>query len=78
MIGQVALRLRQDRGGFASYVPDGGEHKYAVADLITGYGVAESVRHFYDLFHHGTAAGKTAIIQGWGNVASAAACYLTK
>jgi len=60
------------------YVPEGGPSKYAVADLITGYGVAESVLHFYDLFHHSTASGKTAIIQGWGNVASAAACYLAK
>lgn len=60
------------------YVPEGGKHKYAVADLITGYGVAESVRHFYDIFHHADLTGKTAIIQGWGNVASAAACYLAK
>lgn len=60
------------------FVPEGGDHKYAVADLITGYGVAESVRHFYDLYHQTTPAGKTAIIQGWGNVASAAACYLAK
>jgi len=59
-------------------VPEGGQHRYAVADLITGYGVAESLRHFYDIFHHSTLAGKTAIIQGWGNVASAAACYLAK
>lgn len=60
------------------FVPEGGSAKHAVADLITGYGVAESVRHFYDLFHHTSPAGKTAIIQGWGNVASAAACYLAK
>jgi glutamate dehydrogenase/leucine dehydrogenase len=60
------------------YVPEGGSHKYAVADLITGYGVAESVRHFYDLYHKISPAGKTAIVQGWGNVASAAACYLAK
>ncbi|MBK7939476.1 MAG: amino acid dehydrogenase [Lewinellaceae bacterium] len=60
------------------YVPEGGAIKHAVADLITGYGVAESVRHFYDLFHHSAPNGKTAIIQGWGNVASAAACYLAK
>lgn len=58
------------------FLPEGGQHKYAVADLITGYGVAESVRHFYDIFHHTDLSGKTAIIQGWGNVASAAACYL--
>lgn len=60
------------------YLPEGGAHKYAVADLITGYGVAESIRHFYSLYFDSTAAGKTAIIQGWGNVASAAACYLAK
>ncbi len=58
------------------FVPEGSQHRYAVADLITGYGVAESVRHFYDLSQGVTPAGKTAIIQGWGNVASAAACYL--
>ncbi len=60
------------------YMPEGGQHKYAVADLITGYGVAESVRHFYDIYGHASLTGKTAIIQGWGNVASAAACYLAK
>lgn len=61
------------------FVPESGQpHKYAVADLITGYGVAESVRHYYDLYHQTTPAGKTALIQGWGNVASAAASYLAK
>ena len=59
----------------ARYVPD--NHKYAVADLITGFGVAESVHHYYDIFHGRSLQGKTAIIQGWGNVASAAAGYLT-
>ncbi|MCB9283774.1 MAG: amino acid dehydrogenase [Lewinellaceae bacterium] len=57
------------------YVPES-PRKYAVADLITGYGVSEAVRHYYDLYHHRDLEGKTAIIQGWGNVASAAACYL--
>lgn len=61
------------------YVPQGGGLcRYAVADLITGYGVAEAVRHFYALYHDTSLAGKTAIIQGWGNVSSAAACYLAK
>ncbi|MEO0727584.1 MAG: Glu/Leu/Phe/Val dehydrogenase dimerization domain-containing protein [Bacteroidota bacterium] len=59
-----------------NYVPEG-PHKFAVADLITGYGVAESVRQYFDVFHQGTADGKTAIIQGWGNVAATAASYLT-
>jgi glutamate dehydrogenase/leucine dehydrogenase len=57
------------------YVPDG-PYKYAVADMITGYGVAESVRHYYDVFQGRGLEGKTAVIQGWGNVASAAATYL--
>lgn len=60
----------------ANFVPEGPQ-KFAVADLITGYGVAESVRHYYDLFRQTTGEGKTAIIQGWGNVASTAASYLT-
>ncbi len=82
--GQQINRLGQLRYGVTKivedtrYAPGSGRHKYAVADLITGYGVAESVRHFYDLYHHRDAAGKTAIIQGWGNVASAAACYLAQ
>jgi glutamate dehydrogenase/leucine dehydrogenase len=60
------------------YVPEGGGKKYAVADLITGYGVAAAVEHFYQIYHKKDIKGKKAIIQGWGNVASAAACYLAK
>lgn len=51
--------------------------EYTVADLITGYGTAESVRHFYKIYG-GELAGKRVIIQGWGNVAAAAAFYLTQ
>ncbi len=53
------------------------KRKFKVADMITGFGVAESIKHFYDLFE-GTNSGKRAIIQGWGNVAASAAFYLTK
>ena len=49
--------------------------KYVVADMITGYGVAQSVKHYYDLYKGEDLNGKRVIIQGWGNVASAAACY---
>lgn len=59
-----------------AFVPDGPD-KYAVADMITGYGVAESIRHYYDIFRGQDLRGKRAIIQGWGNVASAAASYLS-
>jgi glutamate dehydrogenase/leucine dehydrogenase len=51
--------------------------RYTVADMITGYGVAESVRHYYNIWG-GNQIGKKAIIQGWGNVAAAAAYYLAK
>lgn len=51
--------------------------KLKVADMITGYGVAESVRHYYRLFN-GNHRGKRAIIQGWGNVAAAAGFYLSQ
>jgi glutamate dehydrogenase/leucine dehydrogenase len=49
--------------------------KYTVADMITGYGVAEAVRHFYTIYG-GDVKGKKAIVQGFGNVGSAAAFYL--
>ena len=51
--------------------------KYTVADMITGYGVAEAVRHFYEIYG-GTVVGKKAIVQGFGNVGSAAAFYLAE
>lgn len=51
--------------------------KYTVADMITGYGVSEAVRHYYNLWS-GDIASKKAIIQGWGNVGAAAAFYLAQ
>lgn len=51
--------------------------KYTVADMITGYGVAEAVRHYYDIYG-GSVVGKKAVVQGFGNVGSAAAYYLAQ
>ena len=51
--------------------------KYTVADMITGYGVAEAARHYYDIYG-GNIQGKKAIVQGFGNVGSAAAYYLAQ
>ncbi len=51
--------------------------KYTVADMITGYGVAEAVRHYYNTYG-GDFQGKKAIVQGFGNVGSAAAFYLAE
>jgi glutamate dehydrogenase (NAD(P)+) len=50
---------------------------YTVADMITGFGVAESIRHYYELSGR-SIKGKKAIIQGWGNVGAAAGYYLSK
>lgn len=51
--------------------------KYVVADMITGYGVAESIKHYYAIWG-GDVANKRVIVQGWGNVGSAAAYYLAQ
>lgn len=51
--------------------------KYVVADMITGYGVAESIKHFYAIYG-GELKGKRVIVQGWGNVGSAGAYYLAQ
>ena len=50
---------------------------FKVGDLITGYGTAMSVKHFYTLWG-GDLTQKRVIIQGWGNVASGAAYYLSQ
>jgi len=60
----------------SDYAPDSPQ-KYTVADMITGYGVAEAIRHYYDIWG-GDVTEKRAIIQGWGNVGSTAALYLAK
>ncbi|MBL4707393.1 MAG: amino acid dehydrogenase [Flavobacteriales bacterium] len=53
------------------------ENKYVVADMITGYGVAESVKHYYDIYG-GSLKNKKVIVQGWGNVGAAGAYYLAQ
>lgn len=51
--------------------------KYTIADMITGYGVAESVKHYYQIYG-GDIKSKRAIVQGFGNVGAAAAYYLSQ
>jgi glutamate dehydrogenase/leucine dehydrogenase len=59
-----------------NYSPSVGR-KLVIADMITGFGVAESIRHFYSIWG-GELKGKKVIVQGWGNVGSAAAYYLAQ
>ncbi len=66
---QGVIKVLEDE----SFSPDIAK-KFRVADMITGYGVAESVRHFYNLWG-GNLKDKKVIVQGWGNVAAAAAYY---
>lgn len=74
-IGQLrqgVLKIIED----TTYSPDTFK-KLKVADMITGYGVAESVKHYYGIYG-GALKGKKVIVQGWGNVGSAAAFYLAQ
>jgi glutamate dehydrogenase/leucine dehydrogenase len=74
-IGQLrqgVLKIVED----PKYTPDV-NRKYVVADMITGFGVAESIRHYFSLWG-GNIEGKRIIVQGWGNVGSAAAYYLAQ
>ena len=74
-IGQLRLGVIKALESEA-YSPDP-YRKYTVADMITGFGVAEAVRHYYDIFG-GNVRGKRAIVQGFGNVGAAAAFYFSK
>ncbi len=74
-IGQLrqgVLKVIEDE----KYTPDLAK-KYVVADMVTGYGVSESIRHYYNTWG-GNLSGKKVIVQGWGNVGSAAAYYLAQ
>lgn len=51
--------------------------KYTVADMITGFGVAEAVKQYYNVYG-GDVKGKRAVIQGFGNVGATAAFYLSQ
>ena len=77
---QKVRRIGQLRQGVIKVLEDGQyspdiNKKYCVADMITGYGVAEAVNHYYNIYG-GELAGKRVVVQGWGNVGSAAAYYL--
>lgn len=79
---QTVNRIGQLRFGVIKVVEDpmyspDVRKRYTVAELITGYGVSEAVRHYYNLWG-GDFTKKKAIIQGWGNVGAAAAFFLAQ
>ena len=79
---QKINRIGQLRQGVLKVIEDTNfspnvDRKYVVADMITGYGVAQSVVHYYNVWG-GELKGKKVVVQGWGNVGSAAAFYLSQ
>ena len=78
-IEQKKTIIKQLQDGVLLEITDPGltpevSKKYTIAEMITGYGVSEAVNHFYSL-HNQDLTDKRVIIQGWGNVGSAAAFY---
>jgi glutamate dehydrogenase/leucine dehydrogenase len=79
---QKIHRIGQLRQGVLKVIEDTNfspdiSKKYVVADMITGYGVAQSVLHYYSIWGGGI-KDKKVVVQGWGNVGSAAAFYLAQ
>lgn len=79
---QKVNRIGQLRQGVVKVIEDERfspdlRKKYTVADMCTGYGVAQAVKHYYDLWG-GKLEGKRAVVQGWGNVGAAAGFYLSQ
>jgi glutamate dehydrogenase/leucine dehydrogenase len=89
---QKVNRIGQLRQGVVKMIEDEKftpllSKKYTVADMCTGFGVSEAVRHYYELWpssapasvgRGGTLKGKRVVVQGWGNVGAAAGFYLSQ
>lgn len=79
---QKVNRIGQLRQGVVKVIEDEQfspslKKKYTIADMCTGYGVAQAVKHYYELWG-GVLEGKRAVVQGWGNVGAAAGFYLSQ
>jgi len=74
-IGQLRYGVKKKLEDY-NYTPNQ-DKTIMVADMITGFGVAESIKHYYSIWG-GSLQNKKVIVQGWGNVGSAAAYYLSK
>ncbi len=79
---QKVNRIGQLRQGVVKTIEDtrftpAPSKKYTIADMCTGYGVAEAVKHYYDLWG-GDVRGRRVVVQGWGNVGAAAGFHLAQ
>lgn len=79
---QKVNRIGQLRQGVVKMIEDERytpvvNKKYTIATMCTGYGVAEAVKHYYDLWG-GDLREKRAVIQGWGNVGAASGFFLSQ
>lgn len=79
---QKVNRIGQLRQGVVKVIEDERfspslKKKYTIADMCTGFGVAQAVKHYYELWG-GELEGKRAVVQGWGNVGAAAGFYLAQ
>lgn len=80
---QKVNRIGQLRQGVVKVIEDDRyapvlNKKYTIATMCTGFGVAQAVHHFYDLWGGGSLSEKRAVIQGWGNVGAAAGFFLSQ
>jgi glutamate dehydrogenase/leucine dehydrogenase len=79
---QKVNRIGQLRQGVVKMIEDerytpAVNKKYTIATMCTGFGVAEAVKHYYDLWG-GDIREKRAVIQGWGNVGAASGFFLSQ
>ncbi|TQD34343.1 Glu/Leu/Phe/Val dehydrogenase dimerization domain-containing protein [Haloflavibacter putidus] len=76
------IRIGQLRKGVSKIIEEtkflpNTQKQYTIGDMVTGFGVAEAVKHYYTIYNKDI-IGKKAIVQGFGNVGGAAAFYLAQ
>ena len=76
---EILQRIKQLQLGVSKPIVDHkyAPHRYPIADMITGYGVAEAISCYYELFNE-KVENKKVVIQGWGTVGAAAGYYLSQ
>lgn len=79
---QKINRIGQLRQGVVKTIEDerftpAVNRKHTISTMCTGYGIAEAIKHYYDLWG-GDIRDKRAVIQGWGNVGAASGFFLSQ